>query len=251
MPEFPTHFDTPEDAYYGFFRADSAKNAPGWAAVMSYPHVRVSATGNRAFYESAQEYADRADWAPREATGWVRSDGVTPRRLQQSDTKVHLCGGWIRFNAANEHILENRVTYILTKLDGSWGIQARFGVDSYAGHEIDETATAAESLVTEFVANLGNDDLAECAKLCRYPFTLVRIGNVITAENEQEMVDLLRGSTGRGVAAKKVSAAQTGTRGAVVELTTSYRDEPDENGIVLVGKTNDRWLIAGTSDIAY
>ena len=62
MTDCPNRFDSPEDAYYGFFRADSAKNAPAWAAVMSYPHVRVSAPGGMVRFETPEAYAEAADW---------------------------------------------------------------------------------------------------------------------------------------------------------------------------------------------
>lgn len=247
MDEFPERFDQPEDAYKGFFRADSAKNAPAWAAVMSYPHVRVSATGNMSRYETPEAYVSAADWTSREATGWVRSEGVTPRRLHESAEKVHLLGGWTRFNAEGNPILENRVTYILTQLDGSWGIQARFGVDSYVGQEVKETTTAAEDLVEQFVADLGKSDLTACAKLCRLPLTVVHIGNVITATRESEVVEMLSSYHDRGIRLKHVKAVQTGTRGAVVEVVTAFDDGMDETGIVIIGKQNNQWLIAGTS----
>ncbi|MCY3858845.1 MAG: hypothetical protein OXG25_08045 [Gammaproteobacteria bacterium] len=250
VDEFPDRFDQPEDAYEGFFRADSAKNAPAWAAVMSYPHVRVSASGNMSRYETPNAYADAADWTSREATGWVRSEGVPPRRLHESVDKVHLLGGWTRFNVDGDPILENRVTYILTRLDGSWGIQARFGVDSYAGHEIEETTVATERLAKQFVTHVAEGDLTACAKLCRLPLTVVHIGNVITATSESDIVELLRSYSGRGINLKRAKAVQTGTRGAVVEVVTEFNDGERESGIVVVGKQHDKWLIAGTSKIA-
>ena len=252
MQEFPKRFDKPEDAYRGFFRADSAKNAPAWAAVMSYPHVRVSATGNMSRFETPEAYASAADWTSREATGWVRSEGVAPRRLHESVDKVHLLGGWTRFNAEGNPILENRVTYILTRLDGSWGIQARFGVDSYVGHEVDETTAAVEDLVRQFVSHIGEDNLKACAMLCRLPLTVVHVGNVITATSESEVVELLQGYSGRGIDLTLAKAVQTGTRGAVVEVITQFSDGEEETGIVVVGKQDqdDQWRIAGTSKIS-
>ncbi|MCY4130896.1 MAG: hypothetical protein OXG15_16860 [Gammaproteobacteria bacterium] len=251
MDGFPERFDQPEDAYRGFFRADSAKNAPAWAAVMSYPHVRVSATGGTTRFETPEAYANAADWTAREATGWVRSEGVTPRRLHESAEKVHLLGGWTRFNAEGNPILENRVTYILTRIEGSWGIQARFGVDSYAGHEIEETSKAVEHLVGQFVSHVGDNDLTACAKLCRLPLTVVHVGNVITATSEPAVVELLNDYRGRGITLKRVKAVQTGTRGAIVEVITEFSDGEEEAGIVVVGKQNDQWLIAGTSKISH
>ncbi len=250
MTEFPNRFDGPEDAYRGFFRADNAKNAPAWAAVMSYPHVRVSAPGGTVRYESPKAYADAADWTSREATGWVRSEGVTPRRLHETPEKVHLLGGWTRFNAEDNPILENRVTYILTRIEDSWGIQARFGVDSFVEYEVEETTTETENLAKQFVAHVADSDLHACARLCRLPLTVVRVGNVITATSETEIVELLDGYSGRGIRLKRANAVQTGASGAIVEVVTEFSDGVVESGIVVVGKQDDRWLIAGTSMIS-
>ena len=86
MADIPT-FTEPEDAYFEFFRADSAKEPMGWANVMSYPHVRVSARGRAALYPTRQDYAATADWSGREATGWVRSKGIPPFACTSRRTK--------------------------------------------------------------------------------------------------------------------------------------------------------------------
>ncbi len=250
MAEFPSTFNSPEEAYRGFFRADSAKNAHAWAAVMSYPHVRVSAIGGMVRYETPESYATSADWTSREATGWVRSEGITPSRIQETSEKVHLAGGWTRFNASDEPILENRVTYILTKINNSWGIQGRFGVDSYQGQNDQTSASHAKNLVEQFINRLGDNDLEACASLCRYPLTVVRIGAVITATQKSEVIDLLMGYRNRHVAAKNIQILQSGTRGAIVQVVTELNNGADEHGVVLVGLQGDRWLIAGTSHIA-
>ncbi len=104
-----THFDTPEDAYFGFFEADASQDGDAWAAVMSYPHARVAASGEVLYFETARDYADEADWSSRVATGWVRTRGREPVRLHESSDRVLLLGGWTRFNAEHEPILWNRV----------------------------------------------------------------------------------------------------------------------------------------------
>lgn len=250
MSEFPTQFESPEAAYRGFFIADSAKNAPGWAACMSYPHVRVSAAGSMVRYETPQQYADAADWAPREATGWVRSEGIEPKRIQESESKVHLAGGWTRFNAQNEHILENRVTYILTKINGSWGIQARFGIDSFVGHEVAETQQTATAVMEEFFTKLGANDLGACAQLCRYPLTAVRIGDVVTATEESQVLELLSRYADQRIQAQKIQPVQSGAKGAIVEVETKVKGGSIEKGIALVAQDASGWRIAGTSYIA-
>ena len=160
-------FALPEDAYWQFFRADSAQDAEGWAAVMSYPHVRVSARGRSTYFETPESYASNASWTEREATGWVRSRGIEPVRLHASANKIHLAGGWTRFNIDDEPILSNRVTYVLTRLEGSWGIQARFGVDSFDESKSYETAAAAAvSVVERFHAALGRNDFEALCRAC-------------------------------------------------------------------------------------
>ena len=124
-------YANPEDAYWAFFEAFNAKDRDGWADVMSYPHTRVSARGSVRYYQTPRDYAEGASWEAIEATGWVRTRGIEPVRLHESADKVHLAAGWIRYDAEDEPILSNRVTYILTRVEGSWGIQARFGTDSF------------------------------------------------------------------------------------------------------------------------
>ena len=243
-------FESPELAYQGFFRADSAKDAPAWAAVMNYPHVRVSARTGRTIYATPTEYADRADWTVREATGWVRSEGVETRRLHQTETKVHLLGGWIRYNKSSEPILENRVTYILTKIDSSWGIQARFGVDSYVGQEVSTTKTATEAVLQAYFANLAQKDFGSCATLCRFPYTMVQTGEVVTANTDEELAELLKSTTQDDGATTTIAAVQTGHSGAVVAVTTHNEGKPDDHSIYVVGHANEQWLIGGVSHIA-
>ena len=244
MNEFPTHFDAPEDAYFGFFRADSAKNAPGWAAVMSYPHTRVSATGNRPYYPTPEDYAARASWTAREATGWVRSVGVEPVRIHESERKVHLAGGWTRYNADDQPILTNRVTYILTRPDDSWGIQARFGVDSYTGNVNEDAAAAAIEVVGQYLAALASNDHAACADLSSYPFTQVGVGEVHRVGNGDELRDLLAKEP-RRVGNPELSAVQSGTDGVVVASTVAH-ENAREHAVFIVAKEGG-WRIAGAS----
>ena len=153
-------FASPEDTYWAFFEAFNAKDAEAWAGVMSYPHVRVSGRGSSRYFETPEEYASGRSWEQFEATGWVRTQGIEPTRLHESADKVHLAGGWTRYNDSDEPILSNRVTYILTRLDGSWGIQARFGVDSFTESEnTEESATAAVDVVERHLEALDAEEL--------------------------------------------------------------------------------------------
>ena len=244
-------FAAPEDAYREFFRADSAKDAKAWAAVMSYPHVRVSATAPPAYYETAEEYAARASWTKREATGWVRSVGIDTVRLHadigaEPVDKVHLAGGWTRYNAQDEPILRNRVTYVLTRMDGSWGIQARFGTDSFTEGESYET-TPATDIVGDHLRALADGDCRTGAARCRHPFTDVGIGRVDTHRDAADIEAAL--ASDRGLTPGEITAAQSGRTGVVVAAKWRRADGGEARAVFVVGRADGAWRIAGRSVI--
>ena len=267
-------FAAPEDAYHEFFRADSAQDANAWAAVMSYPHVRVSARGQTAYYQTAEEYAARASWTQREATGWVRSVGVAPTRLHESSDKVHLLGGWTRYNAADEPILENRVTYTCTRVGSShgatatgsdasgqsrssvgaaaptrrsWGIQARFGTDSFVQGETYEMVGAIDAVAGHLQA-WRDGDLDAAAASCRFPFIEVGIGAVDTLRTPAEFAAALRPQVAPGTVAE-VTVAQAGRVGAVVAAEWHDADGRRMRAVFVVGERDGRWRVGGRSAI--
>ena len=274
-----TRFDTPEDAYFGFFEADAAQDGDAWAAVMSYPHARVAASGEVLYFETARDYADDADWSSRVATGWVRTRGREPVRLHASSDRVLLLGGWTRFNAEDEPILWNRVAYILTRpgglhggtppatgecpncltrqrsgkappAEGSWGIQARFALGTYDGSD-DEVRTnlaaeAATGVVRHYYDALSRGDGDACAGLCRFPMIDVGVGHVTRIESGIELA--------RRVGRKKtrfvnldITAAQSGAKGVNVAVTADYASGGGEQTLIVVGRDSGTWRIAGIS----
>ena len=252
ISDYPTHFETPEEAYFGFFEADASQNGDAWAAVMSYPHVRVAASGPTVYFVDARDYADAADWTSRVATGWVRTRGREPVRLHESAERVHLVGGWTRLNASDEPILHNRVTYILTRPGSSWGIQARFALGAHDGGD-DETASrsaaeAATELVRRFYDGLAAGDAHACAGLCRYPLIDVGVGDARRFEDTAELaLDLDGRRTAYGDVT--VRAAQAGPDGVLVEVLADHSPSGGEETVLVVGRWSDAWRIGGISRI--
>ena len=247
MDDLPDHFESPEDAYFGFFRADSAKNPRGWAAVMSYPHVRVSHTGLY-YCATAEEYADNADWTAREATGWVRSVGHEPIRCHASPVKVHIVGGWTRYNRDDEPILTNDVAYILTHVDGSWGIQARFGVDSFSGTD-ERAGDAAVEVVQRYVEAHRTADYDACAGLIRYPFVQVNPAHITRIDDADAMVAFVSANPASNVIGAEVQALRSGKNGILVTLERSYSGGGIESSIGLIVREAGTWKIAGASSL--
>ncbi len=250
MTEFQTQFDSPEDAYLGFFAADASQIAEAWAAVMNYPHARVAASGASDFFETPKAYGDAAnvDWPSTVKTGWVRTRGRETTRLHDSATKVHLVGGWIRLNADDEPIRWNWVTYIVTKPAGSWGIQARFALGADGGGDdqeaAEQAAKAATSKVHQYYEALRNNDSNACAALCRYPLMDVGVGEVTQINDAVTMAQHI--SPGQ-INNLDISATQSGPDGVNVAVTPDYSDGRQEQSIMVVGHEGENWQIAGIS----
>ena len=118
--------------------------------------------------------ATEAGWERFEATGWVRTQGLEPRRVHETDDKVHLAGGWTRFRADDSPIISNRVLYVLTRLEQGWGIQARFGVDSFvegADRSAQEQHALAALALTMTTLEAG--DVEAWLDCFHYPLTIV------------------------------------------------------------------------------
>lgn len=239
-------FQAPEDPYYEFFRADSAQDAEAWAAVMSYPHTRVSATGVSPYYPTPEDYAARASWTAREATGWVRSVGADPVRIHESADKVHLAGGWTRYNAKDEPILRNRVTYILTRIEGSWGIQARFGTDSFTEGEVLDSS-APLGVVAAHFEHWAAGDLGAATQTLIYPFTNVGVGRVDRYGNAAEVADKLHVEPPGKV--DDIRPVGEGRDGMVAAATWQSAQGSMFQAVFLVARREAGWRMVGASII--
>lgn len=114
-----------------FIETFNSRDAAAWAASLSYPHVRVSPRRATAVLSpTEQDYADAVNYGAADAMGWDHSEWDTKEILAVSPSKIHASAQWCRYDAAGERILPNNVSYVITKVVGRWGIQARFGVDS-------------------------------------------------------------------------------------------------------------------------
>ena len=118
------------DAYWNFFRAFNTRDHYEFSAAMQYPHVRMSWRADPVVLADAEAHALSVSWDGFIASGWDHTVGEQPLLIHESPQKCHIRGGWTRFTSENKPILSNKVCYIVTKLNDSWGIQCRFGTDS-------------------------------------------------------------------------------------------------------------------------
>ncbi len=224
---------------------------------MSYPHVRVSAgppssKRGRFFHPrtTARIYPDHADYAGTAesmgwqrfiSTGWVRTQGLEPKRIHASEDAVLLAGGWTRRRADDSPIVSNRVLYTLTRLDGGWGIQARFGVDSFEpdGDQQALAEPAIQSAVLRQAARQAGD--REGWLSCfHYPLTAVVAPGCVEVLADP---DQLRAQTRiwEGEAqSDRLQVIAAGTTGALLALHPEGRSGAGR-GAALVARREGTW----------
>lgn len=112
-----------------FLETFNARDAKAWAQTLHFPHVRLTA-GEVQLWQTPADYERSNDLAAFAETGWAytRWDRVLP--VQAGADKVHFALQFTRYDAAHQPIVSHQALYVVTRLDGRWGIQSR---SSYAG----------------------------------------------------------------------------------------------------------------------
>jgi|TARA_B100002003_G_scaffold242864_1_gene266454 hypothetical protein len=167
------------DAVDRFIDTWNSRDPERWAASLNYPHVRPSPFGPILVAQDAIEYASRVDFDQVVATGWDHSEWDYRQVIHTSPEKIHVAGQWSRYDAEGEVIHTNPILYIVTRVDGSWGIQSRFGSD-YADDDHDTSGLEGRtfSLIDDFTSHLNNNNVEACAELLNYPHYGIGIGQL-------------------------------------------------------------------------
>ncbi len=104
--------------------AFNAQDAVAWAAVLNYPHVRF-ASGSVSSWRSREEYAAMAKkrFPTLVNNGWDHSVWLRRDVTLSSHDKVHVSVEFERFKAGGESLGVYQALFILTNVDGHWGVQ--------------------------------------------------------------------------------------------------------------------------------
>ena len=110
-----------------FMRAFNARDMSGWSATLNYPHVRFASGTVTVWPTRADHFPEciRSDAYALAGIGWDHSHWLRREVVLASPEKVHVSTLFQRYNAANEIIGTYQSLYIVTKVDGRWGVQAR------------------------------------------------------------------------------------------------------------------------------
>ena len=112
------------EAMDAFMLGFNSRDPQAWAASLNYPHVRF-ASGTVTVWDSAEEFSQTLAFESLPASGWDHSHWLTRDVVLVSSAKVHIATVFQRFNSDNEVLFTYESLYIVTKVDGHWGTQAR------------------------------------------------------------------------------------------------------------------------------
>jgi hypothetical protein len=123
-PEISEAVDGAMQAMDEFMLGFNARDMDSWAASLNYPHVRF-ASGSVTVWNTAEEFKQVSPFADLGNSGWDHSHWLTRDVTLVSAGKVHIATEFQRFNKENQVIGTYESLYIVTKVAGHWGAQAR------------------------------------------------------------------------------------------------------------------------------
>ncbi len=107
-----------------FMLAFNNRDIDAWTDTLNFPHVRF-ASGTVNVYDNPKPFKARPVFKTLEQSGWDHSHWLTREVVLASAGKVHIATVFQRFNKSNEPIGTYESLYIVTKVNGRWGVQAR------------------------------------------------------------------------------------------------------------------------------
>lgn len=107
-----------------FMDALNAYDAAAMDATMHFPHIRFAGGQIKVYDKVGDNPMDLFDRL-RAEDDWKYSSWRTRKLVQFSDIKAHIALSYTRFRSDDSVIGVYESLYVLTKVDGTWGIQMR------------------------------------------------------------------------------------------------------------------------------
>jgi hypothetical protein len=107
-----------------FMAALNARDEAAINATLNFPHIRL-ANGRVATWQSRGDYTIEGFLSRVAGDGWVRSAWKRRDVIHAGSDKVHVDTEFSRYRADGSLIASFTSIYIVTCLDGRWGIQGR------------------------------------------------------------------------------------------------------------------------------
>ena len=212
------------EAYGRFFTHFNTRDASKFTSALNFPHVRVSPRRAPVVIEEPATHAERQSWEPFIARGWDHTTGRPGELLHVGEAKAHVLGGWTRYTADEKPILSNTVAYIVTQVEGQWGIQSRFGIDP--GDEGDTSVHHGHAIdtVNAYIEALNERKWSQCAEQMNYPTLLIDPGRVSAWESANDFSKALGEAQLSRVSEFEAKAVQGGANAVNVALDVMLDD---------------------------
>ncbi len=107
-----------------FIEAFNARDIQSWSESLNYPHVRFASGGVKVWHDQKTFIAE-SNLTPLIRSGWDHSHWLSRDVVLSSPDKVHISTTFQRFDKENQPISTYQSLYIVTLVEGHWGIQAR------------------------------------------------------------------------------------------------------------------------------
>lgn len=107
-----------------FMAAFSAADVEAIRASFNFPHVRFH-SGKVTVFAAAADFNLDIFRATTDAREWSRSEWLERRVIHAGAEKVHFDTAFRRLRTDGSEIATYRSIYIVTRIDGHWGIQGR------------------------------------------------------------------------------------------------------------------------------
>ena len=109
-----------------FMRAFNARDMKAHFATFNFPHVRIASGQVRVFATPEELAANPERYGRREVEpGWAHSRWDSRELIHAGPDKVHLAVQFTRYGSDDKPLNTYRAVYVVTRVDGHWGIQAR------------------------------------------------------------------------------------------------------------------------------
>jgi hypothetical protein len=248
-----------------FFETFNSRDSLLWANSLHFPHIRKPGVGKPVRPSepslSAEDYASRFDYSRVVRTGWDHTGVESKGIVHIASDKAHIAALYHRYNEQGEIIRTTRVTYLVTRLDERWGVQARFGAGEPHETEADGRRAEAAALkaVDRYLNAFYRGKSSDWASTLCYPFVNVRVGGLDEIKGPEDVARFDRSrldtqfKEGR-MTWKSLRVIQSGSDGVNVVAELSRRDPSGQllaslSGLFLVTNLQGQWGVIGRSVI--
>lgn len=206
------------DAVDKFLKTFNSRDGDAWTDSLNFPHVRPAQNGIQKISADADSYLSGFSYDRVIATGWDHTEWDYKRVVHTSENKIHMAGQWSRYTEAGDKILTTPIVYIVTRVDGKWGIQSRLGSDYAGDDDTMNMESRAFNLFQSFANAVTNNHAEVAAELLNYPHVEIRPGEIVETATKQDFAFNIPGETAGTMKFESMVALQTGNKSANVSM---------------------------------